>query len=603
MSDLDWSGAGPRSRRFDDVYFSAEDGLAESRAVFLQGCGLPERWRGRRRFTVGELGFGTALNILALLDLWRREKPEGATLHVFSVEAHPIARDDASRALGAWPELADLAAHLLDRWPRGDGFHRIAWPELGATLDLAHAPADHALAQWTGSADAWFLDGFTPARNPEMWTPDLMAQVARRSAPGAVAATFTVAGSVRRALAAAGFQVDKRPGFGRKRERLEARLPGSPTDEALPRVAVVGAGIAGACLARAFAALGVQALIIDDSCDAQGSPAALVSPRFDAGATPAARLALQAWRRAVAVYRDLPDAVLSEGLVQLEAQPRDARRFDALASGALFATGEALRLSPAEVAARFHEPAAAGGLFLPAALTVEPAAVRRALLTSVDPQQARVRAVRRGDDAWLVLGHDGRILARVDVVVVAAGRGLSALRPDLALRPVRGQLTHVEGLSAPAVAWGGYVAPTRSGVAFGATHDRDRDDTAPHPDDDERNTATLAAALPELARKLSGRPLRSWAGVRATTADRLPLAGRSDDGLYVLGGLGSRGFTWAPLLAEHVAAMVCGGPSPLPRDLAVLVQPDRAAASSPGAPLQDPASCAPSFSSPRPPPC
>src|SRR5579872_4649340 len=204
----------PRSRRYGDVYFSRAGGLAESRAVFLAGCGLPERWAGRRRFTVAELGFGTGLNVVALLALWRAHRPPEGQLSIFSVEAHPLTQAQARRALALWPELADVAEPVLARWPSGrPGFHRLDLAALGATLDVAVMEAGEALTAWDGVADAWFLDGFAPARNPAMWTPALMAQVAAKSAPGAVAATYTVAGEVRRALAAVGFAVERRPGF------------------------------------------------------------------------------------------------------------------------------------------------------------------------------------------------------------------------------------------------------------------------------------------------------------------------------------------------------------------------------------------------------
>ena len=193
---LDWSPDGaPRSRRFDDVYFSTEGGLDEARAVFLAGCGLPDAWRGRPRFVVGELGFGTGLNILALLELWRRARPAGGRLDIFSIEAFPLSREDAARALGAWPERADLAGTLIRRWPTAEGFHRIDFPGLDARLDLAVMEAAEALAAWDGRADAWFLDGFSPAKNPEMWREEVLALLAQRSAPGARAASFTIAGA------------------------------------------------------------------------------------------------------------------------------------------------------------------------------------------------------------------------------------------------------------------------------------------------------------------------------------------------------------------------------------------------------------------------
>ena len=146
-SPLTWTPDGqPRSRLYGDVYFSAEDGLAETRAVFLEGCGMPGAWQGRSAFCVGELGFGTGLNILALLDLWRRTSTPGAHLHIFSIEAHPITAAEAGRALAHWPELKDLADLLAARWPgQARGFHRVDFPEARATLDLsgsllAHAP-------------------------------------------------------------------------------------------------------------------------------------------------------------------------------------------------------------------------------------------------------------------------------------------------------------------------------------------------------------------------------------------------------------------------------------------------------------------------------
>src|SRR5512143_1731521 len=137
-SPLAWSEDGqPRSRLYDDVYFSAEDGLAEARAVFLEGCGLPDAWQGRDRFVVGELGFGTGLNVLALIELWARTRPPQGRLHVFSVEAHPIAAPDARRALRRWPELGELSDRLPDRWPgRAKGPHRLEFPDLGVILDV-----------------------------------------------------------------------------------------------------------------------------------------------------------------------------------------------------------------------------------------------------------------------------------------------------------------------------------------------------------------------------------------------------------------------------------------------------------------------------------
>ncbi|HKT53533.1 MAG TPA: tRNA (5-methylaminomethyl-2-thiouridine)(34)-methyltransferase MnmD, partial [Caulobacteraceae bacterium] len=248
---LIWTAEGAlRSRQFDDVYFSDAGGLDEARTVFLGGCGLPAAWLDRSDFTIGELGFGTGLNVLALLDLWRRTHAAGARLQVFSIEAFPLSAEQARRALELWPEIAELTQTLLARWPRrAVGFHRVDLPALGASLDLAVMDVERALDAWNGRADAWFLDGFSPSKNPQMWSESVLGAVARHSAPGARVATFTVAGAVRRGLEAQGFETRKMPGFGGKRERLEARMATPPRRVARPpSVAIVGAGVAGASL-------------------------------------------------------------------------------------------------------------------------------------------------------------------------------------------------------------------------------------------------------------------------------------------------------------------------------------------------------------------
>lgn len=205
---LDWRDETiPVSCRFDDPYFSLAGGLEETRHVFLTGNGLPARLCDG--FRIAELGFGTGLNLLAVL------LAHGGTGHVTytSFEAYPMSAADISRALAAFPEVAEVAQPFLRQW--GDGSTVLQFPNLTATIRLGDAR--ETLALWDGQADAWFLDGFSPAKNPELWSPDLMAEVARHTAPGGTFATYTAAGHVRRALSDAGFAVTRQPGFGRKR--------------------------------------------------------------------------------------------------------------------------------------------------------------------------------------------------------------------------------------------------------------------------------------------------------------------------------------------------------------------------------------------------
>lgn len=217
---LDWkAGDVPVSRRFDDPYFSLDDGLAETRHVFLGGNRLPARFRDG--FRVAELGFGTGLNMLVTAEAWTASGAPGA-LHLTSFEAYPLAAEDMARALAVFPALAPRAARLLEGWRRGPTGIDLGD---GVRLDVLIGDARETLPRWEERADAWFLDGFAPARNPELWGADLMTAVAAHTAPGGTAATYTAAGHVRRALAAAGMEVSRVPGYGRKRHMSMARMP------------------------------------------------------------------------------------------------------------------------------------------------------------------------------------------------------------------------------------------------------------------------------------------------------------------------------------------------------------------------------------------
>lgn len=555
----------PQSSLYGDVYFSSVDGLAETRAVFLQGCGLPERFS--TDFTVGELGFGSGLNIAALLDLWRREKPEGGRLHIFSIEAHPLTRDEAARILAHWSELGAAAQVLLDNWPgQARGFHRVDLPGFDATLDLAVMDVIEALEAWDGAADAWFLDGFSPALNPAMWRDEVLAAVASRSAPGVRAGTFTVAGAVRRGLQAAGFEIAKMPGFGRKRERLEAWLPGQPERPRRPEtLAVIGGGVAGASLARAARAQGLSVTVLDDpgGVAASGNPAALVTPALDAGGGPRAALYAQASARAVTLYEAEPGAIIAREVTQLPASDRDPARFAKVAEQDLFEPGTMVLRDEA--------------LAMTQALVIEPAVVTAAWAGELVRRRV-ARLERDGSEqngGWKLLDETGDLILRADRVALAGGAATGDLATEIRLKPVRGQASWTDGVSTPATAFGGYAVPTRTGVLFGATHDRDQTATDVRPEDHVRNLNTLAKGLPDLAAQLTDKTFEGRAAIRATTPDRLPLAGISEDRLLLLTGLGSRGFCLAPLLAEHLIAQALGIPSPLPRQLSQLVESRR----------------------------
>ncbi|MEM7642317.1 MAG: tRNA (5-methylaminomethyl-2-thiouridine)(34)-methyltransferase MnmD [Pseudomonadota bacterium] len=207
--EIEWTDGVPVATRFGDPYYSLQDGLAETRHVFLGGNGLPGRFRAG--FHVAELGFGTGLNALVTAAAWAGP---GRLLYT-AFEAYPMARDDMARALGAFPVEAE---RLVDQWPA----ERIELP--GMEIALILGDARETLPNWVGTADAWYLDGFAPARNPDLWGAELMAEVALHTAPDGTFATYTAAGHVRRALAAAGFVVERVPGYGLKRHMTRGRL-------------------------------------------------------------------------------------------------------------------------------------------------------------------------------------------------------------------------------------------------------------------------------------------------------------------------------------------------------------------------------------------
>lgn len=610
---LDWSAEGtPQASSFGDVYFSRVGGLAEAEAVFLDGCGLPEAWKCKDRFAVCELGFGTGLNVLALWSAWRKTRLPHAQLHISTIEAFPLAKPDAARALAHFPEVGSLSAQLLARWPvRAYAPQRLWFPDDGFSLTLFTGDAETILPEMEGRFDAWFLDGFAPARNPGMWSEAVFAEIARLSVPGARAATFTVAGDVRRGLQQAGFSVEKKLGFGAKRERLEARFSNGERQPAQAsiypyaachpkRVAVLGAGIAGAACAQALSRRGIETVVLETAREfgagASGNPAGLVMPRFDRGGGPVATVLLAAYLEAIATYGAL--GVLDA--CGVEQRPQDER--DAVALADLLADPPL----PDDWFAALGE-----GVLHARAGLVRPLAAINAMLRGASVlHETPVRSLERADDGgWVLRGEGARAVLKADAVVLSCGAALKQFEPA-AFLPItlsRGQIEWGSGRApAHALTRGSYVAPFEGGVLFGATFDNLPEEAAlddkPTDEARARNLAALAALAPEAAASVNADALTSRVSHRATTPDRAPIAGLLPDapawmaryegiahgraintnapppaheGVYVLGGLGARGFTLAPLLGERIAAEMCGDIMPLPKNSLDAIHPAR----------------------------
>lgn len=603
---LRWSPEGcPEDTFSGDVFFSRAGGLAETESVFLAGCGLPQRWRNRAQFAIGELGFGTGLNALGVWRRWRETRSPGGILHFLSIESHPWSAAQAGQAHAAFPEIADLSRALLARWPvQAAGPQRRWFPEDGFCLTVLHGEVEAMLAGLSGRFDAWFLDGFAPSRNPQMWSPEVCAHLARLSAPDARLATYTVAGMVRTNLEAAGFAWAKRPGFGGKRERLEAwpvRAPKAAPWPIYPQkacpdgpVLILGGGAAGASVAHALARRGRETLLLEAGpalgAGASGNPAALIMPRLDRGATPAARFYLAAYLAALDAYQNL-EAFQACGV----RQPVDA------AILADFAADPPLPADLLEVRG--------SGLWHPRAGVLRPAAVLADWTSQAQVRcGAAVARLSRTALGWAAFDADHRCLGEGAAVVIASGPALANLEQTqwLTLHRSRGQIEFGSVARPPscAVADGAYAAPFGDALVFGATFDPAAEGAmvAPDLDSRRRNLAALQALAPELAEGVEAASLQSRAAVRAATADRLPVLGQAPDaeawraryaalakgapldqtqpppawaGLYLIGGLGARGYLSAPLLAEHLAAELGGEPLPMDETLRQALHPAR----------------------------
>ncbi|RMR05974.1 bifunctional tRNA (5-methylaminomethyl-2-thiouridine)(34)-methyltransferase MnmD/FAD-dependent 5-carboxymethylaminomethyl-2-thiouridine(34) oxidoreductase MnmC [Pseudomonas syringae group genomosp. 3] len=640
---IDWDEYGnPRSRDFSDVYFSTESGLDETRHVFLVQNDL------RRRFTelptgerliIGETGFGTGLNFLCAWQLFDECAPVDARLHFVSVEKYPLSQGDLQRALVLWPELSRFADQLLDQYVAiHEGFQRLVFDNGRVTLTLLIGDALQMLPQLDGHIDAWFLDGFAPAKNPDMWTPELFAELARLSTPGTTIGTFTSTGWVRRSLNAAGFKMKRVPGIGHKWEVLRGAfvawpegvtsVPSAkpwfarPTPLAGERKAlVIGAGLAGCATAQSLAQRGWQVSLLERHAapaqEASGNPQGVLYLKLSAHGTALSQLILSGFGHTRRQLERLQRGVEWDacGVLQLTFDDKEAQRQKQLAE----AFPESLLHLLDQPAAEEQSGIAlnSGGLFYPEGGWVHPPALCHAQI-----QHANIRLIahhqalelRRVDDQWQVWS-DAQLIDSAPVVVLAGAADIKQFSQsaELPLKRIRGQITSLPQTGASAalrtvVCAEGYVAPARLGEhTLGASFDFNSVDLTPNVADHLGNLALLQEISADLASRLEAadRPpeqLQGRAAFRCTSPDYLPIVGPLADreafvqayaalgkdarqvpditcpwldGLYVNSGHGSRGLITAPLCAELIAAWLDNEPLPLPRSVAEACHPNR----------------------------
>ena len=634
-AQLDWNDQGqPLSRQFGDVYFSRDDGLGETRHVFLAGNDLPARFAALpagARLVIGETGFGTGLNFLCAWQLFDQLAPADACLHFVSVEKYPLTAADLQRALALWPELAPWSGQLLEQYRAiHPGFQRLVLDGGRVVLTLLIGDALQMLPQLDARIDVWFLDGFAPDKNPQMWTPPLFQELARLSAPGASLATFTSKGTVRRDLIEAGFAMRRAPGYGKKWEilcgRFEGHAPAAekpwfarpPRPEARAAL-VIGAGLAGCATAASLAARGWQVTLLERheavAQEASGNPQGVLYLKLSAHGTALSQLVLAGFGHTRRLLQHLQqghdwDAC---GVLQLAFDAPEAGRQAKLAEA--FPADLLHSLSREQAEARAGVALPAGGLFYPDAGWVHPPALCRQLASHPRIRlltHSEALELRRVNGHWQALDGE-RLLAEAPVAILAGAAEVRRFAAELPLKRIRGQISRLPQTARSAelacvVCAEGYVAPPRGGEhTLGASFDFHSQDCAPTAAEHAGNLELLREISADLAERLDTdrldpAQLDGRAAFRCTSPDYLPIVGPLADpaafaetyavlgkdarqvpdspcpwrdGLYVNSGHGSRGLITAPLCGELLAAWLNDEPLPLPRAVAEACHPNR----------------------------
>jgi tRNA 5-methylaminomethyl-2-thiouridine biosynthesis bifunctional protein len=608
---LAYDGRGiPISPDFGDIYHPEAGAMEQAEGVFLRGNDLPGRWQGKQAFTVCETGFGLGHNFLSLWQCWRNDALRPARLHFVSFEAQPFSRQDMAQLLARLPAAENaLAMQLIAAWPPLlPGMHRLEFEHGAVTLTLAFGSVTRLARQVSAGVDAFFLDGFAPRVNPDMWSRSLFGQLARMANPGATAATWCSAGEMRRALRDAGFLVSKVQGFGSKRAMTVARLRpgmgrGNQGDIAGDSVLVVGGGLAGAGVAQALTRRGLAVTVLDpvlrDGLGAShhGHRAAGLSPVISPDDDLRARLsragvlrALHRWQELCGDARPLPC-----GTLELVSDPVDvARRRHAL--DVLRFPEEWVRWQDAAQASeRVGLPLHSGGLWFGRGQLVQPVPLLEALL-SLPGVYCRAQSAaylrRNGSGVWAALDAGGKEIASAGTVVLAnaaQAAGLLAGLPDLppltklaSIQRLAGQVAYFTGGAASdaraIVAGDGYWLPAvKEQCTGGSTYVPDAAVSTVTTQGRNEVAARISALLNTQPAHLGVAPGSGpgWAGWRAAVSDHLPVIGSIDgvSGLWLACAYGSRGLSWSALAGDIIAAQLCNEPVPLERELLRKIAP------------------------------
>lgn len=632
QADIHWQNGEPVSRQFDDVYFSRSQGLAESEYVFLKQNQLPDLWQDKDDFVIAETGFGTGLNFLLTVKRWLHSRATHSRLFYYSVEKHPLCSSDLQQALKVFPELSELISEFIIAYPPAlPGFHQRSLFDDRVKLCLMYGDADQQLAQMNARVDVWYLDGFAPAKNPDMWTPQLFQQVARLSHKGTRFSSFTAAGFVRRALTQAGAEVERVKGFAQKREMLRGQFSKMQLSSSqqpwfeLPepvikhkRVAVIGAGIAGVTTACALAQRGWQVELIDRhdqlAQEASGNPLGVVMPRLNLDDSAEAEFYSSAYLNACAVLGRLKqqDETLQwypGGVLQLPSSLRIKKQIAELSVPEDYA--QRVDAAKATDLAGVHLPHEA--LYFPKAGWLNPGQLCHHLLdkyrANIHWHKAReVKDIQYVDGRWQALDSSNAAISDTEALVLCNSHSIRQFKQTrwLSMQPVRGQISYIKAnpLShdlKTAICYEGYLLPEMNQQhVLGASFKPGETSTELLETEHRENILSLKQWLPDLFE--APQAVHGRAAIRVVSPDRMPIVGALADmdfclshysdlqkgkpgtqyphaqylpGLYVNSSHGARGLTTSFLSAEMIAAQLNNEPLPVSNRVAYALNPSR----------------------------
>ena len=640
-SSINWLENTPYSVHFKDFYYNSDGGVKETQHVFINPSKIVERYLKMQTefFCINETGFGTGLNfyctLQAIQDMTKIAKHR--PLHFYSTELFPLSADDFRKAVANFPQFSTITQQICLQYPPAvKGFHRIILNQGGVYLTLIFDDSTSAYQQCQHKTDAWYLDGFSPAKNSQMWQPELFQQLARLSKTNVTTlATFTSAGAVRRTLQQQGYKIQKHSGFGKKREMISGLYCAedqpvtvskpwfdiSPSCSEIKHVAVIGAGLAGCTTAEALARRGIKVTIFDCAADicqsASGNLQGALYAKLPSKPTPSGEFHLTGLEyslRLLTVYQCFDDQTAQQcGLLQLATNQKEQRQQQDLLQQNSYAKEVVRWVDSAEASALAGTKTPFSGLFFPRAGWVAPKLFCQKLIDNENIQLQLntniTQLTQLANKKWQLTDSTGQVFVADAVVVANANSAkLFSQLQSVATKAIRGQVTHSQAKALPldtVVCGAGYISPATQGqYCFGASFNLHEQSLELQISDQQTNIDNLHKVLPELAAQLElSEQLCGKVALRCSTPDYLPMVGPAPindafisqykklnkdknwsfapaaapnyPGLFVNLGHGSKGLITCPLSAEYLASLLTNQPSPLPRDLSQAIHPAR----------------------------